>query len=558
MASKGSEFKPAKVPVPEPPKKAATGSGEAQEVGHDVITSRPQFTEKGLNDLKQMVSGANPAEVGNVAKGWRDVRVSLVGEGWDGGIKKHFDDAVEKVLKTWHGSSADQFASSAQKISENFANLALYPHNTGEVLRQIGENLKEVQKFVDDVKEPSSWESKEDWLADKATSGVGKGAAIGNTIMPGAGGLVGGLVGGMVGGDGRDDSQLKVDLQNPKMSIWDAMDKNRHSLSLGKERQLQAAHYMEQLGTTYRVGVKALGSTRIDDGHIKPPAHDGDDSGGAIPGIGAFGPMPCPPKMGAPTGMAPGMKGGGGYTTPQPMEPPRAHGIDGGIGSVPKAPAPNIGTGLDGLSGGPGLGSGGGAGAGGIGAGAGGGVGTGGLGAGAGSIGAGSGAGTGGSGAPGMVGGVGATGGARAGGAGAGTRAGGAGAGAGARGGRAGMPGIGGAAGAAKGAGAKGGAGAGGKGGALARQKGGVIGGKGGKLGAAGQGGSGLHRSRGGTQQGAGAGGGRRPAGMAGAHGAHGAKGKDKKGENGERPDYLVEEEETWTPERNVAPKVIE
>lgn len=65
-----------------------------------------------------------------------------------------------------------------------------------------------------------------------------------------------------------------------------------------------------------------------------------------------------------------------------------------------------------------------------------------------------------------------------------------------------------------------------------------------------------MHRSRGGTQQGAT--GGRRPAGMGGAHGAHGAKGKDKGGENGQRPDYLVEEEETWTPERNVAPKVIE
>ncbi|MFI9081803.1 hypothetical protein ACIGW8_36020 [Streptomyces sioyaensis] len=540
MASKDSEFKPAKVQVPEPPKRAAKGSGEAQEVGHDVIASRPQFTEKGLNDLKQMVAGANPTEVGNVAKGWRDVRVALVGEGWDGGIKKHFDDAVQKVLQTWHGSSAEQFAASAQKISENFANLALYPHNTGEVLRQIGDNLKDVQKFVDEVKEPSGWESKEDWLADKASSGVGKGAAIGNTIMPGGGGaLVGGLVGGMVGGDGRDDSQLKVDLQNPKMSIWDAMNKNRTSLSLGKERQLQAAHYMEQLGTTYRAGAKALGSTRIDDDRIKPPAHDGDGSGGAIPGIGAFGPMPSTPKTGAPTGKMPGIKGGG-YSTPQPMEPPRPHGIDGGVGSVPKAPAPHVGTGLDGLQGGTGPGIGG-VGGGGVG----GGVGTGGLGAGSGSVGAGSGPGVGGSGAPGMVGGIGA-GGARAGGAGTGT---------GARGGRAGMPGMGGAAGAGKGAGAKG-AGAGGKGSALARQKGGVVGGKGGKLGAGGQGGSGLHRSRGGTQQGAS--GGRRPAGMAGAHGAHGAKGKDKGGENGQRPDYLVEEEETWTPERNVAPKVIE
>ncbi|MET7797800.1 WXG100 family type VII secretion target [Streptomyces decoyicus] len=543
MASKDSEFKPAKVQVPEPRKKPAKGSGAAQEAGHDVVASRPQFTEKGLNDLKQMVAGANPGEVGNVAKGWRDVRIALVGENWHEGIKKHFDDAVTKVLQTWHGSSADQFATSAQKISDNFANLALYPHNTGEVLKQISENLQSVQKFVADVEEPSGWESKADWLADKGSSGVGKGAAIGNSIAPGAGALVGGLVGGMVGGDGRDDSQLKADLQNPNMSIWDAMNKNRTNLSLGKERQLQAAHYMEQLGTTYRAGVKAMGTTPPwDDGRIKQPEHD-TDGGGAIPGIGAFGPMPSTPKTGAPSGKMPGMKGGG-YTTPQPMEAPRPNGIDGGVGSLPKAPAPHIGTGLDGLSGGSGLGPGGGTGAGGIGGGVGGGVGTGGLGAGSGSAGAGSGPGMGGAGMPGMVGG-----------AGAGARAGGAGAGAGARGGgRAGMPGMGGAAGGgAKGAGAKG---AGGKGGAMARQKGGLVGGKGGKAGAAGQGGSGLHRSRGGTQQGAA--GGRRPAGMAGGHGAHGAKGKDKGGENGQRPDYLVEDEETWTPERNVAPKVIE
>lgn len=45
---------------------------------------------------------------------------------------------------------------------------------------------------------------------------------------------------------------------------------------------------------------------------------------------------------------------------------------------------------------------------------------------------------------------------------------------------------------------------------------------------------------------------------MSGAPGAHGGKGKDNKGENGQRPDYLVEDEETWTSERNVAPKVIE
>ncbi|MCB5909542.1 hypothetical protein [Streptomyces pinistramenti] len=75
----------------------------------------------------------------------------------------------------------------------------------------------------------------------------------------------------------------------------------------------------------------------------------------------------------------------------------------------------------------------------------------------------------------------------------------------------------------------------------------------GGPAGGAKQGGSALHRSRGGTQSPAGKTGG---AGMQGATGKRGKDGKERPGK--QRPDYLVEDEETWTPERNVAPRVIE
>jgi hypothetical protein len=44
---------------------------------------------------------------------------------------------------------------------------------------------------------------------------------------------------------------------------------------------------------------------------------------------------------------------------------------------------------------------------------------------------------------------------------------------------------------------------------------------------------------------------------MGGAHGSPGANG-DGKGKDASRPDYLLEDEETWTPQRNVAPRVIE
>ncbi|WJY41009.1 hypothetical protein QT196_29115 [Streptomyces sp. P9-2B-2] len=538
MTSNDHGFKAAQ--VKEPAKsEGRRGRGGATEAYDEIADSRKQFIHLGLNDVKQMVAGAKPNEVANVASGWRRVRVSLVGEDWHSGIKKQFDDSVNKVLESWHGPSAEAFAKAAQKISESFAKLAPYPHDMHNVMEQIGERLREVQDLVDNVQEPSEMERIADRAADFGSSGAGKGAVIGNAV-PGVGALVGGLVGGMVGGSGRDDSQLNAALADPKITIGEAVNKNRGSLSIDRERQLEAAHYMEQLATTYRVGAKAIGPAPTANQRRQGEIPERDPSDSNIPPIGPYGPMPSAPKSPGGAANVPGMKGGG-YKSPQPLEAPRPHGIDGGIGGLPKTPAPNVGTTLDGLSGG-GLGAGGGAGAGGIGGGAGGGVGTGGLGTGAG-VGGGSGSGIGGGAMPGMVGG-----------AGAGARGGGAGTGAGARGGRAGMPGMaGGAGGGAKGAGAKG---AGAKGGGLARQKGGLVGGKGGAVGAGGQGGSGLHRSRGGTQQGAA--GGRRPMGMAGGHGAHGAKGKDKGGEDGQRPDYLVEDEETWTPERNVAPKVIE
>ncbi len=43
------------------------------------------------------------------------------------------------------------------------------------------------------------------------------------------------------------------------MSIDDAMTKNRGNLRPAGSGELEAAHYMEQLATTYRAGSKAMG-----------------------------------------------------------------------------------------------------------------------------------------------------------------------------------------------------------------------------------------------------------------------------------------------------------
>ncbi|MBB1253753.1 hypothetical protein H3146_10285 [Streptomyces sp. OF3] len=486
---------------------------------------RKQFTGIRLNQVKAMIEGADPAHVKSVGENWVKLRKELVGDDWEGGIKKKFDDAVRKVLQSWHGDSAEKFAKRAQQISKDMGNLATHPQYVGTLLEQVSERLQAVKASVAAVKEPSSWERAKDRGGDLLSSDGGR---LG--MLAGAPGV---LTAGALGA-GRNDSQLNADLANPMMSIYDAVNRNRGSLSIDRERELEAAHHVEQLAMVYKSAKDQLDADHpTREGPQIPPRVPGGPggSGPSLPPVAPFGPPPASPTPGPGMDMPNG--GGPGYTTPTPATSPRPDGLN-GIGG----PDTNqVGTGLNGVSGGTGGVGAVGTGANGLGSGAGvGGVG-GGLGAGAGGVGGVSGAGGGGvpGGVPGMPGGT--AGGARGGSAGA--------RGSGRMGG---MPGMGGA-----GAGGAGGAkGAGGKG-SLAKRRGGIAGAAG-RAGAGAQGGSGLHRSRGGTQAGKGGG---RGAGMMGAPGARGAGANDDKNRK-DRPDYLVEDEETWTPKRNVAPRVIE
>ncbi|MYT29002.1 MULTISPECIES: hypothetical protein [unclassified Streptomyces] len=486
------------------------------------------FAELDMDTMKEMVKASSPSEVHNVARGWSDVHNQLVG-GSGGGVKGAFDAAVNEVLQSWHGDAAEKFKAEAQKISKKIADGASYADYTSKAMTNAATILEQLKPEIESMEKPSGANSAVNWLED---------------------------------GGSRDESGLKADLANKNLSTQDALDRNSGNLSAGKEQQLRMAVKMEQLGAAYASQAKAMGTWKVQKHVSDHEDYPGPPGGDPPPPI----PMPissgstAPRQVGRPSisGMGQGPGGSAGGIKAPKLDMPRTPGISGGVG----APAPGTGslgpkvnTGLESFN--PPSGGAGGAGGTGIGGGAGGlggGVhGGGGIGGGAGGGSLGGGPGIGG-GAGGLIGGSGGSKGAGAGIKGGGAGAGGTGA-AGRGAGRAGMPGMAGAAGAKGGAKGAGGAG---RGNPLARQKGGVVGaGSGGKAGAAGQGGSGLHRSRGGAAAGAGSGG-RRPAGMAGAPGAHGAKGKDNKGQNGERPDYLVEDEETWTPERNIAPKVIE
>ncbi|WP_404816724.1 hypothetical protein [Streptomyces thermolineatus] len=479
------------------------------------------FRDIDLTRLKNMVANSNPDAIEDVAESWKWIYKALVvGVDGDPSVKEQLEDAVNAALRSWEGASADAFAKSARKIITNVKNGAPQVDRTAETLRFAAKSLRTYKSQLDQVNPPNDWERG----ADK----------VGDLFQ-------------------RSDDDLKADFDSGN-STTDALEKNRGQLSLDKERQLEGAIIMEYLGAAYMTSAKVISPA--------PPTVTVDD---VIeePGSSSMPPASVVPLPGVvtkprPTSVRPGTTGTSRNPgSVSPLAPPRDSAIVGGAQKPVKPVPPQVGTVIDGITTAPaapgnssspgntgnavtGGGTVGGSipGGGGVGSaiGAGRRPGIGRVGGAAGRPGV-PGAGTAGGPVSGRAGGTGAGGAARGGSGGAA--------------GRGGMPG-------GQGVGGSAQSGSTGRtGGGLARQRGGVIGGPP-RTGAApaAQGGSGLHRSRGGTQAG-GQAPGRGMGHMAGAPGTR-RKSDEEKRREGERPDYLVEDEETWESRRDVTPRVID
>ncbi|MER5438930.1 hypothetical protein [Streptomyces sp. NPDC002790] len=421
-------------------------------------------------------------------------------QGWKGvhdqlvEVKSVYEAAVAEVMKDWEGASADQFQARSKVISKKI-------HDTSTYATYVSTSMTSAANVLGDIKP--------EVMAMEKPSG---GSSIGDRLTDG----------------GRDEDGLNRDISNSNVSAQHIVDNREGDMSEGREAQMKMAVKMEQLGTAYNGQAQSMGSWKPGRGGI---GDDGDypgEPGGAAPVPIVAGSVTSPSgsagagNLSRSTGSGSSIKG---------VKSPTADGISGGIGSQKPTAGSQIGAGNLSFGGASG------AGAGGVGAGAGAGAG-GGIGGGA--AGSGAGAGAGGVGGAGIGGGIGAGAGLGAGAAGRG------GAGAMGRGGLGGGAGSG-AAGkdAAKGL----------KGNSLARTKGGEIGKSVVKPGSGQQGGSALRQKPKTATGGAGQNAGRN--GLAG-HGAQTGKGKDKKGRDNSRPDYLVEDEETWANSRTVNPKVVE
>lgn len=494
------------------------------------------FSSHTLESLKAMVRDAQPDKVDEIADHWMFVHDQLAGDAPDGSVKDLLDKAMADVREYWHGAAAEAFETRAKTLSASLANGSLYAKNTSHTLKAAAIDLRHAQRAVTALQD-SETASKDGNILQ----------AIGSKVQDGADWL----------GDfgARSDDTLKQDLATG-MNTSDALDKHRGTLSRGREIALQAAAHMEKLGASYNVKGNQLAPPppRDPEKPISPP-----DSTVPPPDVAvAVVPAVASPRRGTAPGVS-GRKAAGGTSSASGVASPQPSREGGGAGSsvhsgkrppMPQAPRP--GTALDGVRGGvanpvspPGAGPSGPV------------------------VGApdNSGLDTGGPGMPGggpVVGGRGPM-------AGRTVRPGSPGVPSTPPGGRTGagrttVPGAPGQPGQAgrppiaggTGPGASGKGGARGRQGGVARRPGGVIGepNKPGVPGRGSQGGSGLHRSRGGALNG-------RSEGSSPSRGPLGAPTsgrstrEDKERRQPQRPDYLVEDEETWVSQRDVVPGVV-
>ena len=459
------------------------------------------FVEYSINGLRKMILNSQPGKISEVGGHWKMVHNILSGGDGDGKT-----GAVDQVSDK--GSVAGMLQTAVDTVLE---------HWEGEAAQAFKRRADNIAGQIRNGAAYANFTAEQLFAASKDLDAAkSKMEDIHEPSMLESAGDK------MNDNDDRDDSQAKRDLA-AGVSADTIAKANEKNLSLGMERRLQAMAVMEELATNYKVYSQNLNNNKWinEKEQISPPNNN----------------VTMPPPISVPSASSGGPSAGrvtnkpwsAGSTTSIKPAPtvPRNPGITGGAqlptGS-PELPAAR--TNVDSISPGlPGTGPStgvGGASVGGLGTG---GVQSAGIGVPGGAAGL----------AGGSAGGIGAV-------AGRGGLAGGAAAGRGA-GGRAGMGGMGGGAGAA----GRGGASAGGRG-ALARARGGVVGAAKG-VGKGAGGGAGLHGSRGGTQAGA----------------AGGAGGKRRRSEKengqGDRPDYLVEDEETWISEedrnRNL-PRTIE
>lgn len=294
------------------------------------------FSSHTLEALKAMVRDAQPGKVEEIADHWMHVYEQLAGDAADGSVRDLLDKAVADVLEYWHGAAADAFAARARTLSHSLKNGSLYAKNTAHTLRAAATDLRHTQRAVTALQDTVSMAKDGNWARASISQAKDAADKVGELFS------------------GRDDTELKHDVRQG-MSADEARAKHADTLSRGREIALQAAAHMERLGASYNVKAKSLtGPGTREPGQPVPapdtvvPPHDVAAAGAPV--------VASPRTAGPSTG---GRRAAGG-TSPAGVVARPGAGQRGGDAAIPARPgappsgpqAPTPGTALDGVRGG--------------------------------------------------------------------------------------------------------------------------------------------------------------------------------------------------------------
>ncbi|GAU71094.1 putative hypothetical protein [Streptomyces sp. NBRC 110611] len=199
------------------------------------------FSSRTLETLKAMVRDAQPDRVEEIADHWMHVHDQLAGDAPDGSVRDLLDKAVADVLEYWHGSAASAFAARAKTLSTSLRNGSLYAKNTSHTLKAAAIDLREVKRAVTALQDTES-ERKSGNIVGATISFVKDGVDKAEDWF-----------------SGRDDTGLKRDIAKG-MGADEARARNADTLSRGREIALQAAAHMERLGASYNAKMNQLTS----------------------------------------------------------------------------------------------------------------------------------------------------------------------------------------------------------------------------------------------------------------------------------------------------------
>jgi hypothetical protein len=205
-----------------------------------------------IDTMKSMLDGVDPGGVEAVGHHWEKVHDHLVGPGGGGSGDSAYGQlqkAVENVMEHWEGESANQFRRQADHILQQIHNTASHAKVVSTAVKQTGGDIRTQKAALDAIEKPSWFSSAWDSLTDS----------------------------------GRSDKYTQEEIENRTLPKDVLADIDEGYLSAGKESQLKAAAVMERLARSY-VQTQA---------HLKSAAPY-DDHKSSIPPASPSIPMPTP------------------------------------------------------------------------------------------------------------------------------------------------------------------------------------------------------------------------------------------------------------------------